>query len=54
MKLLYNDDCTLVIIMSDNERDKQEEFLLNMLEQVNEPEQILYILRMIERRKTLQ
>ena len=40
--------------MSPAEIQQQKEFLTDLLEKVNEPEQILYILRMIERRENLQ
>lgn len=54
MRFIYNDDTSLVIIMSPAEIQQQKEFLTDLLEKVNEPEQILYILRMIERRENLQ
>lgn len=55
MKLIYNDDLSLVIIMSAQEREEQKAFLKALLdEEVNEPEHIHYILRMIDRREHLQ
>lgn len=54
MRFIYNDDCSLVVIMPPSEIQQQKEFLTDLLEKVNEPEQILYILRMIERRENLQ
>lgn len=54
MRFIYNDDTSLVVIMHPGEIQQQKEFLTDLLEKVNEPEQILYILRMIERRENLQ
>lgn len=55
MKLIYNDDLSLVIIMSAKEKTEQEAFLNALLdEEINEPDQVLYILRMIERSKSIQ
>ena len=55
MRLLFQDDASLHIIMSAAEKDQQKEFLNKLLEDgVNETEVIYYILRMIERKENLQ
>ena len=42
MKLIYNDDLSLVIIMSAKEKTEQEAFLNALLdEEINEPDQVL-------------
>lgn len=55
MRLLFQEDCSLHIIMSAAEKEQQKEFLNKLLEDgANETEVIYYILRMIDRKEHLQ